>query len=137
MQFTNRAAFFCRTAGCNCADCKELSRFLENPTLQTVRLPLSEARRRHLHGVIDSKGLDTTHVTQRYGRPYTLVLTKTQASHERALQAYQRDLDHLEKVSKLSAAIAEKAMPAEPQLQGSHHGKAKTKAHRGPKKGPA
>jgi hypothetical protein len=36
-----------------------------------------------------------THVTERRGRPYTLVCTKTKASYERALQAHHVDLDQL------------------------------------------
>src|SRR5581483_5184534 len=89
--------------GCNCADCTELSRFLKDPHTPTLRLPLAEARRRHLHQVIDRKKLDTTHVTERRGRPYTLVCTKTKASYERALHAYQVDLDHLAKIRKMLA----------------------------------
>ncbi len=89
--------------GCNCADCQELSRFLKDPNTPTLRLPLAEARRRHLHQVIDTKKLDTTHVTERRGRPYTLVCTKTKASYERALNAYHVDLDHLAKIRKMLA----------------------------------
>jgi predicted 2-oxoglutarate/Fe(II)-dependent dioxygenase YbiX len=89
--------------GCDCTDCRELSRFLKAPNLQTLRLPLATDRRQHLHGVIDSKRLDTTHVTERRGRPYTLVFTKTKASYERALKAHHVDLDHLKKVGSLLA----------------------------------
>jgi hypothetical protein len=89
------------TTGCNCADCKELNRFLNDPNTKTLRLPLAEGRRQHLHNVIDGKKLDTTHVTERRGRPYTLVCNKTQASYKRALTAHHVDLDHLEKIRKL------------------------------------
>lgn len=84
--------------GCNCADCKELSRFLENPNTPTLRLPLAEKRRQHLHHVIDGKKLDTTHTTDGRGSPYTLVCTKTKASFERALKAHQVDLDQVQKM---------------------------------------
>lgn len=103
--------------GCDCADCRELSRFLKAPNLQTMRLPLAKDRRQHLHGVIDSRKLDTTHVTERRGRPYTLVCTKTKASYERALKTHQVDLDHLKKISSLlawhSGLNAETIGPAE------------------------
>jgi hypothetical protein len=89
------------TTGCNCADCQELSRFLKDPNVKTLRLPLAEQRRRHLHHIIDGKKLDTTHVTERRGRPYTLVCTKTKASYEHALKAHQVDLDHLAKTRQL------------------------------------
>lgn len=87
--------------GCNCVDCKELSRFLKDPNTQTLRLPLPQDRRQHLHRIIDDKVLDTTHVTERRGRPYTLVCTKTKASYDRALKAHHVDLDHLAKTCKL------------------------------------
>jgi hypothetical protein len=87
--------------GCGCADCKELRRFLNDAGAETLRLPLAEPRRRHLHQVIDGRKLDTTHVTERRGRPYTLVCTKTKASYERALRAHEVDLDQLAKVRKL------------------------------------
>lgn len=87
--------------GCKCADCKALSGFLNDASKSTLRLPLVKERRQHLHQVIDRKKLDTTHVTERRGRPYTLVLTKTKGSYERALQAHHVDLDHLAKVRKL------------------------------------
>lgn len=97
--------------GCACADCLELSRFLKDPNTKTLRLPLAERRRQHLHQIIDGKRLDATHVTERKGRPYTLVCTKTQASYERALKAYRLDLDHLAKISQLSTWCEE--LPAE------------------------
>ncbi len=87
--------------GCNCADCKELSRFLKDPNTKTLRLPLAQNRRQHLHQIIDAKKLDTTHVTERKGRPFTLVCTKTQASYERALKAHHVDLEHLAKARNL------------------------------------
>ena len=89
------------TTGCTCADCKELSRFLNDPNTKTLRLPLHQHRRQHLHQVIDGKKLDTTHVTERRGRPYTLVCTKTQASHERAVKSHQVDLDHRKQIGNL------------------------------------
>jgi hypothetical protein len=89
------------TTGCTCADCKELNRFFKDPNAKTLRLPLSKERRQHLHQVIDGKMLDATHTTERVGRPYTLVLTKTQASYDRALKAHEADLGHLAKIRKL------------------------------------
>jgi hypothetical protein len=87
--------------GCSCADCRQLSQFLRDPSKETLRLPLAKERRQHLHQVIDRKGLDTTHVTERSGRPFTLVCTKTSATYDRALKAHQVDLDHLAAMRKL------------------------------------
>lgn len=103
--------------GCDCADCTELSRFLKDANTKTLRLPLAQNRRQHLHQVIENRKLDTTHVTERRGRPFTLVCIKTKASYERALQAHHVDLDHLAKVRKLldwhSGLKAEAVKPAE------------------------
>jgi hypothetical protein len=87
--------------GCDCADCKAIKRFLSDPNARTLRIPLAEHRRRHLHEIIDGKQLDTTHVTERRGRPYTLVCAKTRESYERALKAHRVDLDHLAHVHKM------------------------------------
>lgn len=79
---------------CTCADCKQLSDFLKRPNEETLRLALSKERRRHLHQIIDENRLDVTHVTERLGRPYTLVCTKTNGSYERSRKAHQLDVDH-------------------------------------------
>ncbi len=89
--------------GCDCADCKALSRFLKDPNTAVLRFPMAQDRRQHVHRIIDGMSLDTTHVTEREGRPYTLVCTKTQTSYEHALKAHHVDLDHLEKLGKLLA----------------------------------
>ncbi len=92
-----------RTAatGCKCQDCRSLSCFLDDPEKSMLRLPLAEDRRRHLHQVIDQRKLDTTHVTERNGRPYSLILTKNRASYERALQAYRLDCNQLAQMREL------------------------------------
>ena len=38
---------------------------------------------------------DLTHVTERRGRPFTLVCTKTRASHERRLAEYAEDVSNI------------------------------------------
>jgi hypothetical protein len=87
--------------GCTCVDCQALSGFLKNPNAETIRLPMAKDRRQHLHGVIDSRQLDTTHVTERRGSPHVLVCTKTKASYQRSLKAHEVDLDHRAKIGKL------------------------------------
>lgn len=75
--------------GCNCDDCKEVSRFLRSKTDPVLRLARKKENRKHLHRQIDTHRIDCTHVTERVGRPYTLVLTKNQATYTRALRQYQ------------------------------------------------
>lgn len=62
--------------GCSCRDCDELHDFLRSAET-THPWPLAASRRQHIHCAIDDMGLPVTHITRRQGRPYTLVLTKT------------------------------------------------------------
>ncbi len=80
---------------CHCADCNILGKFLLDPERQQARFALAQARRRHLHQIIEKNHCDLTHVTERKGRPYTLVCTKTIASYDNKRQLYERDLQHL------------------------------------------
>ena len=75
-----------------------LSRFLANPDEHECRMPLNEDRRRHLHGIIEADRCAVTHVTERKGRPYRLVCTKTTASYERACKTFERDKRNLSQI---------------------------------------
>lgn len=86
---------------CDCEDCRKLSVFLADPHEEQLRLPVKKERRRHLHGVINNNRLDLTHETERRGSPHTLVCTKTTASHDAAVEIYQRDLKNLKRIQKL------------------------------------
>lgn len=83
---------------CDCADCRVLSRFLANPDQRECRMPLNKNRRAHLHGIIDANRCDVTHVTERRGRPFTLVCKKTTASYERACKTFDRDKRNLSRI---------------------------------------
>lgn len=87
--------------GCDCADCRELAAFAADPVERVRRLPLREDRRRHLHEQIRRRGLDMTHETERKGRPFTLVCTKTRWSFERRVEAHARDVAALEMLAGL------------------------------------
>jgi hypothetical protein len=65
--------------GCTCELCGVLRMFLADPSRRTFEWPLAQERRHHVHSRIDGAELPVTHVTRRQGRPYTLVLTKTDA----------------------------------------------------------
>ncbi|MCY4612087.1 MAG: 2OG-Fe(II) oxygenase [Nitrospira sp.] len=84
---------------CHCADCQVLSRFLANPVERECRMPLNKERRMHLHQIIDGNRCDLTHVTERRGRPYTLVCRKTTASYERACATFERDKCNLSRLT--------------------------------------
>ncbi len=95
--------------GCGCELCETLRAFLADPSQRTLDWPLAEQRRRHVHSRIDAAELPVSHVTRRQGRPYTLVLQKTDAlfTDELTQRATdQADLDWL---------VAEWHVPPAPQ----------------------
>lgn len=61
-----------------CETCRELNDFLADPQERTLEWPLAKSGRQHVHIRIEDDELPVTHVTRRSGRPFTLVLTKTQ-----------------------------------------------------------
>ncbi|MCU6482129.1 2OG-Fe(II) oxygenase [Arthrobacter sp. A2-55] len=63
--------------GCGCGLCDRLAGFLSAPTEHTHEWPLATPGRQHVHQQIDASGLPLRHATRRKGRPYTLVLEKT------------------------------------------------------------
>ncbi len=77
--------------GCSCELCETLGAFLGDRTRRSFEWPLAEQRRRHVHSRIDGAELPVHHQTRRSGRPYTLVLTKTDALFERERETRQRD----------------------------------------------
>jgi predicted 2-oxoglutarate/Fe(II)-dependent dioxygenase YbiX len=84
---------------CDCEDCQELAQFLKDKDSRVHRFPRRKELRQHLHQQIDRHRIDCAHVTERRGRPYSLVCTKTQASFERALNQYKTDCKILSELS--------------------------------------
>ena len=82
--------------GCTCELCDTLRAFAEDKNRRTFEWPLAQQRRQHIHSRIDAAELPVTHVTRRQGRPYTLVLTKTDALFAREQEARIRDETDLE-----------------------------------------
>jgi hypothetical protein len=82
--------------GCTCDLCDTLRVFAEDKSRRTFQWPLAKERRRHVHSRIDAAELPVTHVTRRQGRPYTLVLNKTEALFAREQEARTRDETDLE-----------------------------------------
>ncbi len=78
---------------CDCEHCEALKAFCRDPVTQARRFPLRKDLRAHLHRQIDHHRLDMSHVTERRGRPYTLVCTKNRASHRRRLEEYATDVE--------------------------------------------
>jgi len=82
--------------GCTCDLCDTLRLFTEDKIRRTFEWPLAQQRRQHIHSRIDAAELPVTHVTRRQGRPYTLVLKKTEALFAREQEARIRDETDLE-----------------------------------------
>ena len=64
-------------SGCSCELCATLATFLRDPARRAYDWSLAEAGRKHVHHAIDAAELPVRDQTRRQGRPYTLVLTKT------------------------------------------------------------
>jgi hypothetical protein len=77
--------------GCGCDLCAALDRFLTDSTRKQLDWPLAKDGRAHVHHTLDAHELPVRHQTRRTGRPYTLVLTKTDELIERERQARRRD----------------------------------------------
>ncbi|HVA44142.1 MAG TPA: hypothetical protein VNF50_11730, partial [Acidimicrobiales bacterium] len=104
-------------AGCGCELCKSLAGFLADPSRTAFEWPLAKDRRAHVHHRIDSAELPVDHRTRRTGRPYTLVLTKTEDLFRREERARRRDESDLAWLdTRLSRAA--RPRPARSEAQG-------------------
>jgi hypothetical protein len=74
------------TCRSRCDLCPDLDAFLTSRSRRLMEWPLAQDKRRHIHSRIDLASLPVSHTTRRQQRPYTLVLTKTNAvfTRERA-----------------------------------------------------
>lgn len=101
----------------NTPELRTLQTFARDPEARVLRLRANEGTRAELHRLITAQGLDMTHVTERRGRPYTLVCTKTRTAHERALLQYDRDRAAMRRLLALRPATA----PLPPALASRLH----------------
>ncbi len=86
---------------CNCRFCVQLNQFLLDPALKETRLAAREDRRDHVvHGIRQYR-CDVSHKLEKKRSPYSLVLTKTTASHERSLKQYATNLKLLKSLESL------------------------------------
>jgi hypothetical protein len=103
--------------GCTCELCDTLRAFLSDKSRRTFEWPLAQQRRQHIHSRIDAAELPIRHLTRRQGRPYTLVLSKTDALFAREREARikdESDLEWLEAKRALGAGSAAARRAAEP-----------------------
>jgi hypothetical protein len=91
-----------QTVGCDCADCKTLNAYLQASSEREKVWPLAQARRGHIHRAIDSIGVPVTHQTRREGRPYRLVLRKTDDLFKREAVRRERVMQALGMLSDIA-----------------------------------
>ena len=79
-----------------CELCDTLREFLADPSRRAFEWPLAQKRRQHIHSRIDAAELPVSHQTRRRGRPYTLVLKKTDGLFVQEREAWVKDEADLE-----------------------------------------
>jgi hypothetical protein len=102
--------------GCACELCDTLRAFLSDKSRRSFEWPLAKQRRQHIHSRIDTAELPVSHLTRRQGRPYTLILNKTDALFAQEREARIRDESDLEWLGAKWASGAQVAPPANTQL---------------------
>lgn len=100
---------------CQCQLCQTLGQFLADHDQPTIEWPLAKDGRRHVHSRIDSTELPVLHQTRRTGRPYTLVLTKTEEIFQRDRRARQRDQADLTWLRQSGLIAAPRSRPQSPR----------------------
>jgi len=74
---------------CQCQYCTQLKAFLADPAYEVERIPAREDMRQYLIGMINRHQCDVNYALERKGSPYSLVLTKTSGSFERAVKRFE------------------------------------------------
>ncbi len=77
---------------CKCEVCAELQAFILDPVATVHRFRVRQELRHHLDGMIQSRGLEMTSITDRIGSPQTLVCTKNRREYDRRCRQYQKDI---------------------------------------------
>lgn len=84
---------------CSCGHCAALGRFLADPVNARWVFKAKEAERGHVEATIRHARCDVDVMTERRGRPFSLICTKNQASYERRRAQRVIDLADLERLN--------------------------------------
>ena len=90
---------------CTCQYCAQLKAFLADPANEVGRIKAPEGARQHLIGMIDRHHYDVKHALERKGSPYSLVLTKTTGSFERATKRFEANRRLLKALDEVSEGV--------------------------------
>ncbi|MBT2304129.1 2OG-Fe(II) oxygenase [Variovorax paradoxus] len=85
--------------GCRCRRCNELRQFLLNAGQKTWIFKAAEFDRSHVLTSVQRDGCDVDCVTDRRGRPYSLVCTKNQASYDKRAKQRKQDLEDMSRLA--------------------------------------
>lgn len=94
---------------CDCPHCVELRLFCADPEAKTHRLAVRKELRAHLRQEVANSGIDMRCQTERQGRPFKLVCTKTRASHKRRVRQYEEDIAEMRRLMELAQAVPDSA----------------------------
>jgi hypothetical protein len=87
---------------CLCQLCSQVMEFALNPEEKCLRLPINQQARQHVHNEVDRAGLEMTHQTERKGRPFTLILTKTHWRYEARNREYCADCKRMTELRQMA-----------------------------------
>lgn len=87
---------------CSCELCAPLKAFLADPRSEVYRIAAPEDRRQHLEYEIRRGRCDVATHLEKKGRPYSLVLTKTDGAFKRAVARFEADQTLLKRIQALS-----------------------------------
>lgn len=90
---------------CQCRYCAQLNAFLGDRQQATTRIAAPEGDRAHLEHEISRAQCDVKTRLDRQGRPYSLVLTKTSTSYERAVERFEADRALLKRLQDLAPSL--------------------------------
>jgi hypothetical protein len=76
---------------CSCRSCGQLNAFLADARQEVGRIAAREDLRSHVIEMIRRRRCDVKHALERKGSPFSLVLTKTTGSYDRALKQFEAD----------------------------------------------
>ena len=83
---------------CKCEYCAELRRFCKDPASNICHIRVRQDIRAHLRNEIDRRGIDIRYETERTGRPYALVCTKTRRAFDRRMAEYRQDIAEMSRL---------------------------------------
>jgi len=86
---------------CGCADCVSVQAFMQSNQM-SMGFKMGKMRRLHLHRIMNQM-TDVTHVTERFGNPQTMVISKTAKVGTEEFEEHRIAIGQKEKLQKLHA----------------------------------